>query len=224
MTISEVQIRSQHLNKIGLNFLALNGILVISVFLIVEVETWGSRLIMVAALLGGAFLIKALSKKALNKQKLLLKEVEALHGHEAILCSAKMYLGAPYSNNVSHLLSIPFYAVILICAVLFAYSIVMDDIITMVILGVVHCLLAIPIIISLPKMLSEAAVLTKGHLLLVPSTVIDLTKIKKYQLTPLLNGDVVLEINTGDYFTRLIIEEKDSMLVKQLLIDSTVVN
>lgn len=224
MTISEVQIRSQHLNKIGLNFLALNGILVISVFLIVAVETWGSRLIMAAALLGAIFLIKALSKKALNKQKLHLKEVEALHGHEAVLCFAKMYLRTPYSNKVSHLLSIPFFAVILLCAVLFAYSIVMDDIMILVILGIVHCLLAIPTIISLPKGLSEAAVLTKGHLILIPSTVIDLTKIKNYQITPLLNGDAVLEINTGDYFTRLIIEEKDSVLVKQLLTDSSVVN
>lgn len=203
-------------NKIIKFFLLLNILLFIGVLIFV-MKTWNSRLIVVACCVIGSIIFKFFWKKAIMPRKNRLHEVEMLYGKESIICYAENYFGQVRRQKYGYLFLMIVYLTVLLYVCLMIYSEWLSSTLILVVLGITHFSLAIPVMFIILKMVEISVFFTSNTLFLSHSTTIDLEKIKKYQFIEHVKGGAILEINTGDQFVRLSLDEKEYYSVKALI-------
>ncbi len=203
-------------NKIIKIFILLNILIFIGV-LIIETKTWNSRMIIIACCVICGIILKFFWKKAIMSRESRLHEVEKLYGKESIVCYAENYFGLVRRQKYGYLFLMTLYLGVLLYVCLMIYSEWLSSTLILGMLGIAHFLLAIPVMIVILKTLETAVFFTSNTLFLSHSNAIDLEKIKKYQFIEHLKGGAILELNTGDQFVRLSLDEKEHYTVKELI-------
>ena len=202
-------------NKIIKFFLLLNILLFIGV-IIFEMKTRNSRLIVIACCVISGIISKFFWKKAITPRENRLHEVEMLYGKESIICYAENYFGLVRRQKYGYLFLMIVYLAFLLYVCLMLYSEWISSTVILAALGITHVSLAIPVILVFLKTMETSVFFSSNTLFLSHSNVIDLGKIKKYQFIEHVKWGAILEINTGDQFVRLSLDENEHHTVKEL--------
>lgn len=209
----EIYVKNNRIIKI---LILLNILLFIGV-LIFEMKTWKMRLIIVACCVISGIIIRFFLKKAIMSRESRLHEIEKLYGKETIICYGENYFGQVRRQKYGYLLLMIVYLAVLLYVCLMIYSEWLSSTLILVVLGITHFSLAIPVMFVMLKTVETSVFFTSNTLFLSHSTAIDLEKIKKNQFIEHVKGGAILEINTGDQFVRLSLDEKEHYTVKELI-------
>lgn len=197
-------------------FLLLNVLLFVSI-IIFEMNSWQSRLLVVFGIIASAWLMKYFLGKVTRHQRQRLKEVEADVHDESILCYAENYYSLVRKQKYGYLVLMIVFAVELLYVSLMIYRIWISSFLILAVISAIHMLLCIPVIFILMNVVGTSVFFTHKYLFLSHSNRIELSKINKYQFMEYVKGGAVFEMNTGERYVRLSLENDEFMIVQQLI-------
>lgn len=183
------------------------NLVVFAVTMILLVEGWVTKGIVLGVGLGFVALLLCIIKAGAKERVRLKSEVLETHGNDEIIAVADEYFGFVSSEKWGHTLLLLFYlAIVLLVFSLVYKSLGISDIL-LIVVDVLHLLLMAPMLKGMHHHMFSNAIFTNGNLILNFTATIDLKRHMKIQVMEQIKGGYIMEINTGDRFTRLCMSE-----------------
>lgn len=166
------------------------------------------------------FIIKIFKQK---KQENLQSQKEIINdfGEMEILYHSGSFSNKSYIGNSIIIQGIfALYAILVFVIMVVTYNLFLEDSHLILKLGICHAILFAVLIIFIRSIIRFRYIFTKSHLIIDNKKCIKYGKISKFQSIKLMEKGYLIDINTGERFIRLNVDDDKKKEIQNLLVNS----